>query len=109
MIDINWLTLVLGTGLPMLVAFITAQEANAGLKAVALAVLSAAGGVLQELVSVGGVLGAVDWNASLANAVTVFLVAVGAHYGLLKPVGVTGSDGAIQSNVSKGLGQPVDY
>lgn len=109
MIDINWLTLVLGTGLPMLVAFITAQEANAGLKAVVLAGLAAVGGILQELVSVSGDLGALDWNASLANATTVFLIAVGAHFGLLKPVGLTGSDGSIQSNVSSGIGRPVSY
>lgn len=104
MIDLNWLLVVTGTALPMIVALTTAQVANAGLKAVTLAALAAVGGVGNELVSVGGNVAAFDWSASGANALTVFLIGVGLHYGLLKPAGLTGSSGSIQSSVTGGIG-----
>ncbi len=104
MIDLNWLTLLSGTLLPMLVGLVTAQVANSGVKAVILAALSAVAGLTVELISVGGDVAVYDWNSGLANAVTTFLVAVGLHYGLLKPLQVTGRDGVIQRNVTAGIG-----
>ena len=107
MLDLNWLTLVLGLGLPMLVALATNRLAHAGLKAAVLGVLAAIGGIGNELYSVGGVLAGFAWSAALANAVSVFLIAVGLHYGLLKPTGVTGSTGTLQTGaLSGGLGGP---
>lgn len=105
MIDLNWLLVVSATVLPMLVALVTSKVANAGLKATVLAGLSAAAGLLNELYTVGGDTAAYDWNSGLANAVTVFLVGVGLHYGLLKPIGVTGGDGSIANSVPNGLGK----
>lgn len=105
MIDLNWLTLLLGTGLPIVTGLVTARVAHPGLKATVLALLSALGGVGSELYSVGGDTAVFDWSASAANAVTVFLIGVGMHYGLLRPAGVTGSDGAVQTGaLSGGLG-----
>ena len=105
MLDLNWLTLVLGIGLPMLTGLVTSRLAHAGLKAVVLALLSAVGGIVSELYSVGGVLAGFDWSAALADATTVFLIAVGMHYGLLKPAGVTGSNGTLQTGaLAGGLG-----
>jgi hypothetical protein len=105
MLDLNWLTVLLGVVLPMLTGLVTARLAHAGLKATVLALLSAIGGILNELYSVGGNLAGFDWSASLANAVTVFLMAVGLHYGLLKPTGVTGQNGVVQTGaLSGGLG-----
>lgn len=102
MLDLNWLTLVLGTVLPILTGLATSRVAHPGLKAAVLAALSALGGIGNELYSVGGDTAAFDWSASLANAVTVFLIGVGMHYGLLKPIKVTGSDGAVQTGPLEG-------
>jgi hypothetical protein len=104
LIDLNWLMLLSGVLLPMLVALATAQVANSGVKALVLAVLAAVSGLANELYSVGGDLGAYDWNSGLANAVTTFLVGVGLHYGLLKPLNITGRTGVIQDSVPAGVG-----
>lgn len=104
MIDLDWITLVSGVLLPMLVALVTAQLASPGLKAVVLAVLSAVSGVLNELVAVNGDFAAIDWKLSAGNALTVFLIGVGLHVGILKPTGVTGTDGSIASRVTSGIG-----
>lgn len=103
MIDLNWLLVLTGFVVPMLTALVTKQVSNAGLKASVLAVLSAVGGVLTEIQSVSGDLSAMSWNATLANAVGVFLLGVGLHFGLLRPTGVTGSEGVIQSKVPGGI------
>lgn len=105
MLDLNWLTLVLGLVLPMATGLVTSRLAHAGLKAAVLALLSAVGGIGNELYSVGGVLAGFDWSAALANATSVFLIAVGLHYGILKPTGVTGSSGTLQTgSLSGGIG-----
>lgn len=107
MLDLNWLTVLLGVVLPLLTGLVTARLAHPGLKAVVLAVLAAVGGILNELYSVGGDLAGFDWSASLANALAVFLVAVGLHYGILKPTGITGQNGIVQTGaLSGGLRRP---
>ena len=103
MIDLNWLLVVTGFVVPMLVALVTKQVANPGVKATVLAAFSALGGVLTEIQSVSGDLSAMSWNAVLANAVGVFLLGVGAHFGLLNPTGITGADGVIQTKVPGGI------
>ncbi|RTL65898.1 MAG: hypothetical protein EKK42_20345 [Pseudonocardiaceae bacterium] len=103
MIDINWLLVLTAFVVPMLTALVTKQVSHSGVKAAVLAALSAVGGVLTEIQSVSGDLSAMSWNASLANAVGVFLAGVGLHYGLLRPVGITGSTGAIQEKVPGGI------
>ncbi len=102
MIDLNLLLLATGTIVPMLTGLVTNRLAHPGLKATVLALLSAVGGILNELASVGGDLALYDWSASGANAVTVFLVGVGLHYGLLSPVGLTGKNGALQTGALAG-------
>jgi hypothetical protein len=105
MIDLSWVTLLLGVVLPLLTGLATARFAHPGVKAGVLAALSAAGGLVSELYDVGGELGAVDWSAAGADAVAVFLIGVGLHFGLLKPAGVTGADGVVQTGpLSGGLG-----
>ncbi|QJY46638.1 hypothetical protein [Pseudonocardia broussonetiae] len=104
MIDLNWLLLLTGTVLPILTGLVTARVAHPGLKAVVLAALSAVAGLLNELYSVAGDTTAYDWSAGGANAVTVFLLGVGLHYGLLKPTGITGSEGGVQRAVPAGIG-----
>lgn len=93
-----------GSALPMLVALVTARVASGSVKSVMLAVLSAVAGIVNELVAVGGVLPDMDWNSTVSQAVLTFLIAVGLHFGLLKPAGVTGSDGSIQTKIAGGVG-----
>lgn len=107
MIDLNYLLLATGTVVPILTGLVTSRVAHPGLKAAVLALLSALGGIGNELVSVGGNVVLYDWSASVANAVTVFLVGVGLHYGLLKPTGITGSEGVVQNGaLAGGVGGP---
>jgi hypothetical protein len=103
-LDLNWLDLFLSLVLPMLVALVTARVAHPGLKATVLGLLAAVTAVVQGLIDVGGHLSAVDWSGTFSGAVWIFLVAVGLHFGLLNPAGLTGSTGAIQNAVPGGLG-----
>lgn len=94
-LGINWLDVLLGLVLPMLVALVTNNVANAAVKAVVLAVLAAISGIVQALIAVGGDLTVMDWNGAMSAAVTTFLIGVGMHFGLLKPVGLTGKDSVL--------------
>jgi hypothetical protein len=103
-IDLNWITLLSGTLLPFLVALVTARLAWAGLKAIVLAVLAAIAGLINELYGASGVLANVDWSSAGANAVTTFLIAVGFHFGLWRPVNLTGANGTVQQSLPQGVG-----
>lgn len=103
-ITLDWLTVLTGTGLPMLVALVSARVASGGVKATILAALSAVAGFLLDLQNVGGDFAAMSLSASASAAVTVFLIGVGAHFGLLKPLAVTGANGGIQTSVQGGVG-----
>lgn len=103
-IDLNWVMLVSGTVLPFLVALVTARLASAGVKAVVLAALAAIAGLVNELYTASGVLADVDWSSAGANAITTFLIAVGFHFGLWRPTGITGVNGSVQQAVPQGVG-----
>jgi len=103
-VDLNWLDLLLSLALPMLVALVTARVAHPAIKALTLAFLAALASVLQALVAVDGVFSSVDWSNTASQAVAIFLVGVGLHFGRLSPLKVTGSDGVIQGAVPAGLG-----
>lgn len=81
--------LLVSTVLPLLVGLITTRVTRPGLKAVLLAVAALATSLLTELgVAVtNGV--AYDIGAGLLLALPGFLVAVGMHYGLWKPLGAS--------------------
>jgi hypothetical protein len=83
-----WLGLLISTLLPVLVGLVTKRVTSAGLKAVLLLALSGANGFLVELA------GPHDSGYSVQTAAVLALVsfAVGVltHFGLLKPVGVSG-------------------
>lgn len=96
-----WLTFAVATVLPALVALVTSKFASSALKGVLLAALSAVAGVLTTVQANGGQF---DWKVALTGFVMTFVTAVAVHYGFLKPVGVTGSDGAIQEAVPAGVG-----
>lgn len=103
-IEEYWLTFALGTLLPALVALVTKQNAASWVKSLALAALSAVSGVLTSVAANGGQL---EWKAALTSFIITFVTAVSTHYGLLKPSGVTGSEGAIAEAVPGGIG-PVE-
>jgi hypothetical protein len=103
-IDLNWIMLLSGTVLPFLVALVTARLAWAGLKAIVLAALAAIAGLLNELYTAAGVIADIDWSSAGANAVTTFLIAVGFHFGLWRPVNLTGVNGTLQQSVPQGVG-----
>lgn len=101
---ITWLTFAVSVVLPALVALVTKQTAHPGVKAIALLFLAAVTGFGYSWIeAVNNGLpfnfeaGAVAWLLSFATAVL-------AHYGLLKNLQVTGSQGVIQTNVPGGLG-----
>lgn len=101
-IDDYWLTLLLSVFLPMIVALVTKQVASGTLKSIVLLALAAVTGTLTTIQANGGTF---DWKAALTATIISFIVAVGTHFGLLKPTGVTGSEGAIQTAVPGGLGK----
>lgn len=80
--------LLVSTILPILVGLVTTRLTNGGIKAVVLAGLSAATGLLTELGNsiTAGV--AYDLGTGLVLALTAFLIAVAMHFGLWKPTTV---------------------
>lgn len=85
------LTLVAGTILPLLVGLVTTRATSPGTKAVALAAISVAASLLTELAA--ALQSGTEYNLGMAllASLGVFLVAVGTHYGLWKPTGVSGA------------------
>lgn len=100
-IDEFWLTFLVATVLPALVALVSSRVASSSVKGVLLALLSAVAGWLTSLQLTGG---AFEVEAALSSVFVTFITAVSVHYGLLKPAGVTGSSGAIQRAVPGGVG-----
>lgn len=82
-----WLGLLVSVVLPVLVGLVTTRVTNAGVKAVLLLALSTATGFLVELA------GPHDAGYSVQTAAVLALVSfatgVLAHFGLLKPAGVS--------------------
>ena len=99
--DQYWLTVTLAVFMPMVVALVTKQQAAQGVKALLLLFLSAVTGTLTQIQADGGTFA---WKTALVGTTIAFLTSVGVHFGLLKPLVITGSDGVIQSSIPKGLG-----
>ena len=101
-VDPTVLQLVVGALLPMLVALVAKQNAHAAVKAILLLFLSVLGGWLTELQAQGGsfVLG-----PTVVSILVVFATAVLSHFGLLKPINLSGSQSVIAKNIPGGIGQ----
>ena len=91
--------LVIGTALPILVALVTAQLAPKPLKTVVLMFLATIITVGQELLAAGSF----EVKEALLKFALLFLTSVGLHFGLLKPIGVTGQNGIVQQATPGGL------
>lgn len=101
-LDAYWLTMILSVFLPMIVALVTKQLASGTLKAVVLLALSAITGTLTQIQAANGVF---DLKAAIIATAMSFVIAVGVHFGLLKPANLTGSEGKIQTKTANvGLG-----
>jgi hypothetical protein len=100
-IDPTYLEIILSAVLPLIVAVVTKQLAAGWVKTGVLIVLSVATGVVSQLAANDGtfVLGHM-----LADAGLALLVAVAAHFGVWKPIGLTGSAGALARIVPGGIG-----
>lgn len=85
------LQLVLGVLLPVLVGLVTTRTTRAGTKAVLLAALSVLTSLLTELIGALQAGAVYNLGMALVLGLGTFIVAVAAHYGLLKPTGVSGA------------------
>lgn len=102
-IDDYWLTLLLSVILPIVVGFITKQTASGTVKSLTLLFLAAVTGTVTSIQQQGGTF---DWKHALLNTIVAFVIAVGMHYGLLKPTHVTGTEGFVQIKTSSfGIGR----
>lgn len=79
--------LLVSTVLPLLVGLVTTKFTNGGTKAVLLAALALVTSLLVELGNALAAGVAYDLGAGLLLAIPTFLIAVGMHFGLWKPVG----------------------
>lgn len=102
----QWLNVAINIVLPIVVALVTARLAHPGLKAVLLLFLSAVSGFLvSALAAVNNGVG-FDWSQAGFTVLSGFTAAVLAHFGLLKPMSITGDQGSIQKSVPGGVGGP---
>jgi hypothetical protein len=79
--------LLVSTVLPLLVGLVTTRVTHGGVKAVLLAGLALLTSLLTELGVAFAAGETYDWGRGLLLALPTFLIAVGMHYGLWKPVG----------------------
>lgn len=81
--------LLVSTVLPLLVGLVTTKFTSGGLKAILLAGLALVTSLLVELGNAVAAGVPYDLGAGLLLAIPTFLIAVGMHYGLWKPVGAS--------------------
>jgi sterol desaturase/sphingolipid hydroxylase (fatty acid hydroxylase superfamily) len=97
-----WLTLLVSTILPIIVALVTKQQAKPAVKAFVLLLHSAISGWLTSLYATGGTF---DPKSALLAIILGFVTATATHFGLLRPTKITGTDGAVASKtVHVGIG-----
>lgn len=104
-LPLDVLNLVLAAVLPMLTALITARWANSAVKTVVLVLLSIIAVALQGVFDDDGIL---HVRAFFIQTCLQFMLAVVAHFGLLKPLSVTGSSGVVATAVPAGVGGPAN-
>lgn len=102
----QWLNAGINVVLPILVAILSSRLATGALKSVLLLALSAVTGYLISWLAAIDNAVPFDFSQASFTALLGFVVAVAAHFGFWKPAGVTGSDGAIQAAIPRGLGDP---
>lgn len=101
----DWLNIAINFFLPTVVALVTARFASGGLKAVVLLALSAVSGFLVSWLDAYNTAVAFNFSQAGVTVLVGFAVAVLTHFGLFKPLAVTGRDGAIQTTLPRGIGR----
>ena len=81
--------LLISTVLPLLVGLVTTRVTHSGWKAVVLAALALVTAILTELAAAVNAGVAFDLGTALLLAIPTFLIAVGMHFGIWKPVGAS--------------------
>lgn len=102
-IPLDVLNLLLAAVLPLLTALVTARFASSALKSITLAALTVIATSLQSVFDSGGGFEIRDY---LMTTTLQFLMSVGFHFGLLKPVALTGDHGVVAQKVPAGIGGP---
>ncbi len=102
-VPLDLLNLLLAAVLPMVTAIITARFANSAVKSLTLVALTVITTALQTIFDDGGQF---EVRPFLITTAMQFMLSVGLHFGLLKPVKVTGENGAIAQAVPAGVGGP---
>lgn len=100
-IDLLFVNALVGILLPLLVQLIAKAHASAQVKSLVNLGLSAAASVLTPLVTASHI----DWRLTGLSFLQVFVLAVASHFGLLSPVGLTGSTGLLARLFPGGIGQ----
>jgi hypothetical protein len=99
--DAFLVTVAVGVLLPAVVAFVTNRFASSQFKSVVLLALTAIASILNPLLGSNDV----EWKNVLTTFFITFGSAVLSYYGALKPLGIGGTDGKIQTAVPGGLGK----
>lgn len=99
-----WLGLLASVVLPVLVGLVTTRVTSAGVKSVLLLALSTATGFVTEYAAPGP---GYDVGTAVVLALVAFGTGVLVHFGLWKPVGVSGKaqDSLVKSGVHAAAGQ----
>lgn len=83
------LVMVGGVVLPLLVGLVTNRQTDPGKRAILLAVLAVAAQLVAELIKALESGTPYNLGLGLLLGLVTFLIAVGTHYGLLKPTGAS--------------------
>lgn len=100
-ISLSYWNIVVTMLLPAAVALVNTRFAPGHIKALTLLFLSVVGGLINQVIAQGG---AFEVKQSLWYVAITFAGAVLTHFGLLKPLAVTGASGAIAKNLPGGIG-----
>jgi hypothetical protein len=90
--------------IPLVLQLVTNSQAPEAFKAVFALLVAAVVGALTPFLTGVQTWPPSDWAAIFLSAGSVFLTSILAHYGLWKPVGITGSNGSIANAVPGGVG-----
>lgn len=101
---VTWLGFAVSVILPAFVALVTKQTAHSGVKAITLLVLAAVTGFVDTWIDAANQGAVFNFGAAAVATLMSFAVAVLAHFGLLSPAAITGSQGKIQTKVPGGIG-----
>ncbi len=82
-------TIISAVLIPLIVGFLTRPSTNPKIKAAGLAVLSIVAGTINVAMTDGG--GALLSQSLIKSTALTALVAIATHFGLYKPLGVTGA------------------